>query len=58
MTVNKSQGDTIPGTFVVEMSVVTCTWEKEVNGVIFGRTKRASDIIIVGGDKGLITDMV
>jgi hypothetical protein len=28
MTVNKSQGDTIPGTLAVEMSVVTCPWEK------------------------------
>jgi len=28
MTVNKSQGDTIPGTLAVEMPVVTCPWEK------------------------------
>ena len=58
MTVNKSQGDTIPGTLAVEMSVVTCPWEKEQIVVIFSRTKRASDIIIVGGDKGWIKDML
>ena len=58
MTVNKSQCDTIPGTLAVEISAETYPWEKEQVVVIFSRTKRASDIIIVGNDKGWIKDLL
>ena len=58
MTVNKSQGDTIPDILAVEMSAETCPWGKEQIVVIFSRTKRASGIIIVGNDKGWIKDLV
>ena len=56
LTVNKSQGDTIPGTLAVEISHQTSPWEKEQVVVIFSRTKRAKDIIIVGPDKSWILD--
>ena len=56
LTVNKSQGDTISGTLAVEISTTTSPWEKEQVVVIFSRTKRAKDIIIVGPDKDWIVD--
>ena len=40
------------------MSADTCPWEKEQIVVIFSRTKRASDIIIVGNDKVWIKDLL
>ncbi len=49
MTINKSQGDTIPAGVAIEISSEqSCPWEKEQVVVAFSRTRTMADMIIVG----------
>ena len=49
LTINKSQGETIPAGIAVEISATdTCPWEKEQVVVMFSRTKTANAMVIIG----------
>ena len=48
ITINKSQGDTIPAGVAIEITEENCPWEKEQVVVAFSRTRTAADMIIVG----------
>ena len=49
LTINKSQGETIPAGIAVEISSTdTCPWEKGQIVVCFSRTKTSAAMIIVG----------
>ena len=47
LTINKSQGDTIPTGLAVEISETCSPWQKEQLVVFSSRTKWAHDMIIV-----------